>query len=248
MSLKCPLSFQRLKLPCRSTLCTHNQCYDAVSFLQLQEQAPTWTCPICNKTTHMSNLVIDNYVEDILNSTPQSCEQVTIEPNGNWSQGDKTDKSQPTNGVSSQNGDDDDDRDDLIDVSDSRINNLKNEAANTPSILARTPPIASSSRASSTAFGTTPAPGRAGSKRPADTIDLTLSDDDDEPPRPVKRQSYVSPALAATTSTINAANGFGPGPAPNYQRPPSVHPFTIPALPSHPSQNYAPGTRPLPRY
>ena len=59
MSLKCPLSTVRIVVPCRSILCTHNQCFDASSFLQLQEQAPTWTCPVCSKWTSFSSLQID---------------------------------------------------------------------------------------------------------------------------------------------------------------------------------------------
>lgn len=59
MSLKCPLSTLRMVLPCRSTICSHNQCFDAASFLQLQEQGPTWTCPICNKIISFEALVVD---------------------------------------------------------------------------------------------------------------------------------------------------------------------------------------------
>jgi E3 SUMO-protein ligase PIAS1 len=59
MSLKCPLSTLRMELPCRSTVCPHIQCFDATSFLQLQEQAPTWTCPICNKLINFEALVVD---------------------------------------------------------------------------------------------------------------------------------------------------------------------------------------------
>ena len=59
MSLKCPLSTLRMELPCRSTICPHVQCFDATSFLQLQEQAPTWTCPICNKIINFEALVVD---------------------------------------------------------------------------------------------------------------------------------------------------------------------------------------------
>lgn len=40
MSLKCPLSTLRIDLPVRSSFCTHVQCFDATSFLQLQQQAP----------------------------------------------------------------------------------------------------------------------------------------------------------------------------------------------------------------
>lgn len=59
MSLKDPISTLRIDTPCRSTICKHNQCFDAMSFLQLQEQAPTWTCPICNKVVSFGDLAID---------------------------------------------------------------------------------------------------------------------------------------------------------------------------------------------
>lgn len=59
MSLKCPLSTLRIETPCRSIGCAHNQCFDAASYLQLQEQAPTWTCPVCNKYSPFEHLAID---------------------------------------------------------------------------------------------------------------------------------------------------------------------------------------------
>lgn len=62
MSLKCPLSTLRIGIPCRSTVCSHNQCFDATSFLQLQEQAPTWTCPVCSKLVNFGDLEVDLYV------------------------------------------------------------------------------------------------------------------------------------------------------------------------------------------
>lgn len=63
MSLKCPLSTLRIDVPCRSLSCKHNQCFDASSYLQLQEQAPTWTCPVCNKIANFESLLIDQYVD-----------------------------------------------------------------------------------------------------------------------------------------------------------------------------------------
>jgi E3 SUMO-protein ligase PIAS1 len=61
MSLKDPISYMRLSLPCRGTHCSHNQCFDASSFLQLQEQGPTWICPICNKSITFDTLAVDQY-------------------------------------------------------------------------------------------------------------------------------------------------------------------------------------------
>ncbi len=66
MSLKCPLSTLRIDLPCRSINCRHNQCFDATSFLQLQEQGPTWSCPICNNPAPFDKLAVDEYVKSLL--------------------------------------------------------------------------------------------------------------------------------------------------------------------------------------
>jgi E3 SUMO-protein ligase PIAS1 len=59
LSLKCPLSTLRISLPCRSISCRHNQCFDATSYLQLQEQGPTWLCPICNNPAPFESLAVD---------------------------------------------------------------------------------------------------------------------------------------------------------------------------------------------
>lgn len=77
----------------------------------LQEQAPQWSCPVCNQPAPFHNLTIDLYVDNILKSTSSSTDQVTIEPNGSWheqKQGEtpKRPYSNPTP--------DDDDSDDLI--------------------------------------------------------------------------------------------------------------------------------------
>ncbi len=61
LSLKCPLSASRITLPCRSSSCQHTQCFDATSYLQLQEQGPTWSCPICSKPAPFESLAVDEY-------------------------------------------------------------------------------------------------------------------------------------------------------------------------------------------
>lgn len=59
LSLKCPLSTLRMTLPIRGLTCRHNQCFDATSYLQLQEQGPTWQCPICNNAAPFDSLAVD---------------------------------------------------------------------------------------------------------------------------------------------------------------------------------------------
>ncbi|EEQ85871.2 SUMO ligase SizA [Blastomyces dermatitidis ER-3] len=181
MSLKCPLSTLRIAVPCRSTICLHNQCFDATSFLQLQEQAPTWTCPVCNKATNFEALQIDQYVDIILRSTPPSLDQVTVDPDGTWHISRDGDNLTPGGDPSPATDGRDDD---LIEIQDSRVVSLKQEPS-TAMTLHRTPP-AQAGELSSTQSASWPTPNN---KRPASqVIDLTISDDEEEePPRPAKR-------------------------------------------------------------
>ncbi|GAA5871191.1 hypothetical protein JCM1840_000138 [Sporobolomyces johnsonii] len=84
MSLKDPLSFCRIAVPIRSSLCNHVSCFDAETWFEMNEQTPTWQCPICSKTLKVEDIVVDGYFEDILNSCPSNVEAVTVEPDGSW--------------------------------------------------------------------------------------------------------------------------------------------------------------------
>ena len=224
MSLKCPLSTMRIEVPCRSTVCNHNQCFDAASFLQLQEQAPTWTCPVCNKSVSFDHLHVDQYVDDILSNTSNLVDQVTIEPNGKWST--KIEAQQPpksTNRHSSSDADDD-----LIEVQEApRVSSIKIESSHEPAML-RTPPI--SSREPSTSSGP---PTSSSNKRPAaQVVDLTLSSDEDEEPVRVPKRHNTS-GLSSGANNINGldrmpirSNGIAPS-MPN-QPVQSLNPFLAP--------------------
>ena len=180
LSLKDPVAYTRISTPCRSLSCNHNQCFDAAAYLQLQEQAPTWTCPICNKAATWENLALDQYVNDILNSTSPDIEAVTIEPDGRWhiqkeSEGTNR-KPNPTP------SDDDDDDEDLVEIREKPEYRPKVETLTPHSV--RTPPM--SSREDSTA----PSASRSNKRPREDVIDLTLSDEDDAPVPKTQRTSF----------------------------------------------------------
>ncbi|KAI0887413.1 PINIT domain-containing protein [Annulohypoxylon maeteangense] len=190
LSLLCPLTYMRLKTPCRGMSCNHIQCFDANSFMQLQEQGPTWSCPICYKAVPFETLAIDDYVDEVLSTTPDSLQQVTIEPDGQWKT--KTEEPEPSRfrpAVSSKIEDDDD----ISIISDSHgfPNGTSTSTANgrnnysTPSRS-----FAHSGTPSGGARDTSTAP-RSSHKRPAEVIDLTLSSDEDDEPiaRAPKRQN-----------------------------------------------------------
>ncbi|KAK2667827.1 Zinc finger, RING/FYVE/PHD-type [Fusarium oxysporum f. sp. vasinfectum] len=84
LTLMCPLSQKRLELPCRGLDCKHLQCFDATTYIQLQEQSSQWECPICYIYVPFDVLAVDGYMENILHETPKSQERVTIDANGKW--------------------------------------------------------------------------------------------------------------------------------------------------------------------
>ncbi|QIW98430.1 hypothetical protein AMS68_003948 [Peltaster fructicola] len=223
MSLKDPISTSRITVPVRSTICSHNQCFDASYFLQLQEQAPTWQCPLCNKTVSFESLSVDKYFDEILQNTPRSTEQVTIEPNGEWrviTDEEKAPGSAAKNAPRASYDDDFDDDDDLVEL-DGDKQAVKKESTQAALNAFSTPPL--SSREPSVAQSHP----QAGNKRSAAIIDLTLSDDDDddEPIRPSKRtrpddSSRSHPYVHTPTSVLDASSK----PTDALHRPPSVNP------------------------
>ncbi|OAQ62301.1 Zinc finger domain-containing protein, MIZ-type [Pochonia chlamydosporia 170] len=198
LSLKCPLSYMRLDVPCRSLSCTHIQCFDATSYLQLQEQGPQWLCPICNKSAPFEQLAVDEYVRDILANTPSDLENVTIEPNGHWAMKTSRDENLKSNGTTFEDDDD-------LEISEISIVSRRLETPKTNTPIIGTP--ASGGRDSSASaprgIATTSA------KRPAAAvIDLTLSSDDEEPTqRPRKRQNTSATGFQASNgmSFLNEA-------------------------------------------
>ncbi|KIW71164.1 hypothetical protein, variant [Phialophora macrospora] len=188
LSLKDPVGYTRITTPCRGIGCSHVQSFDAACYLQLQEQAPTWLCPICNKAVPWESLALDQYVNDILNLTPRDVEAVTLEPDGSWHLPNQTD----TAGGRTANPtpSDDEDDDDLVEIGDGPGHRQPKLETLTPHSV-RTPPL--SSREDSTA----PSASRRSTnsnKRSRDVIDLTLSEDEDDsgPPPKARRTESVS--------------------------------------------------------
>jgi E3 SUMO-protein ligase PIAS1 len=222
----------RIDTPCRGIGCRHNQCFDALSYLQLQEQAPTWTCPVCNKTAAWEHLVLDMYMMDVLDSTSKSIEEVTVEPDGRWHLGKEADAPAKNGNMNSNlTPSDDGDSDDLIEITDNPAQSVNREY-HPMTLTARsvqTPPLNSryDSRAPSTA-----ASASRPSKRPrTNVIDLTLSDDDDDDQPLVKHQRLsmssstnsfrARPPDRVGTGTPTTGNGYSfflppPNPLPDF--------------------------------
>ncbi len=145
-------------------------------------------CPICNQPAPFENLAVDEYVRDILESTKDSVEQVTIEPDGQWST-QLTEvapkKSRPSNTNTSIDVEDD------ISVVTDNPSHSNGRYGGTPHSYAT--PIRTFMSGGSPSSGSrelSGAPRSGGSKRPAaEVIDLTLDSDEDDAPlfRPPKK-------------------------------------------------------------
>ncbi|KAG7202859.1 hypothetical protein KM043_010009 [Ampulex compressa] len=86
VSLACPLGKMRMSTPCRSSTCSHLQCFDASLFLQMNERKPTWNCPVCDKPALYDTLVIDGYFQEVLNSNKLLPEvnEIQLLQDGSW--------------------------------------------------------------------------------------------------------------------------------------------------------------------
>ncbi|XXH04715.1 hypothetical protein Hte_011137 [Hypoxylon texense] len=196
LSLLCPLSYTRLKVPCRGMACNHIQCFDARSFMQLQEQGPTWNCPICYNPTPFDTLAIDEYVQEVLEKTPDSEKKVVIEPNGEWrTETEEPEPNQPRPAASSSSRIDDDDDLSIIGSHGFGSNGNGVSAGGRNNLSTPSRSLVGGGTPNGDVRGT-PSTQRSGSnKRPAEVIDLTLSSDEDDEPivRAPKRQ-YLGPS------------------------------------------------------
>lgn len=83
VSLKCPVGKMRMTVPCRSTQCNHLQCFDARTFIQMNEKKPTWICPICDRPAEYVTLIIDGLFSEILVKASDSID-IQFTADGNW--------------------------------------------------------------------------------------------------------------------------------------------------------------------
>lgn len=188
VSLICPLGKMRMSTPCRSSTCSHLQCFDASLYLQMNERKPTWNCPVCDKAAIYDNLVIDGYFQEVLASNKLSGDdnEIQLHKDGSWSTHVKSNDTctldTPSKPVQK------------VEVISDDIEVITTDPPK--STISQTSVISSNEPTSTTAPS-------------ADTVDLTLSDSDDD--LPLKRKTVTRSAgqgtgngtIATITSTSN---------------------------------------------
>lgn len=62
VSLVCPISQKRIVSPARGSACQHVQCFDAETYLLMNERRPSWRCTICLRPLPFNQLTVDECV------------------------------------------------------------------------------------------------------------------------------------------------------------------------------------------
>lgn len=90
ITLRCPMSLQRLRTPVRSTNCRHPQCFDLDSYSSSANTAGTtnsvpFKCPICDVPCQADRLFVDGLVREMLDKVAGDDVIIDLEE-GSWRQ------------------------------------------------------------------------------------------------------------------------------------------------------------------
>ncbi|KAJ3319090.1 SUMO ligase siz1 [Boothiomyces sp. JEL0866] len=84
ITLKDPYTRAKLTIPTRSKACKHKQCFEAATFFSLNRNVPTWECPVCYNVINPSDLIVDGYMDEIVQETNDDVDSIVINPDGSW--------------------------------------------------------------------------------------------------------------------------------------------------------------------
>ncbi|KAL1204650.1 E4 SUMO-protein ligase PIAL1 [Cardamine amara subsp. amara] len=84
ISLSCPISRSRIKLPVKGHVCKHLQCFDYWNYVNINTRIPSWRCPHCNQSVCYTDIRVDQNMIKILESVGHTAKYVVISADGSW--------------------------------------------------------------------------------------------------------------------------------------------------------------------
>jgi len=88
LKLQCPITMERVQDPVRGEHCEHTQCFSLDAYLRSNRQMGAfnrrWLCPLCTLILRPPDLQRDSYVASILESTPETVDEVLVADDGSW--------------------------------------------------------------------------------------------------------------------------------------------------------------------
>ncbi|GJX14585.1 zinc finger, MIZ-type containing protein [Tanacetum coccineum] len=84
VSLKCPISFSRIKIPVKGHSCKHLQCFDFNNYVGINARRPHWRCPHCSQSVSFHDIRIDQSMVKVLKEVGEDISYVKISNDGSW--------------------------------------------------------------------------------------------------------------------------------------------------------------------
>ncbi|CAF2260567.1 unnamed protein product [Brassica napus] len=84
ISLSCPISRTRFKLPVKGHACKHLQCFDLWNYVKINTRIPSWRCPHCNQSVCYTDIRVDQNMRKILEEVGCNATDVVISSDGSW--------------------------------------------------------------------------------------------------------------------------------------------------------------------
>ncbi|XP_010533627.1 PREDICTED: E4 SUMO-protein ligase PIAL2 [Tarenaya hassleriana] len=84
ISLSCPISHSRIKLPVKGHLCKHLQCFDFSNYVNINMRKPSWRCPHCNQPVCYTDIRVDQNMVKVLKEVGDNAADVIISTGGSW--------------------------------------------------------------------------------------------------------------------------------------------------------------------
>lgn len=86
VSLRCPLSMERMERPARGAACDHTACFELRSYLEIARQSGRWECPVCHRAAPLDDVHIDHTMTRIIRSLDDrpDVERVMLNADGSF--------------------------------------------------------------------------------------------------------------------------------------------------------------------
>jgi len=87
LSLRCPITRERIRVPGRSLMCPHIQSFCLLSFIKFSLKMPKrkWVCPICGLLLAFDTLIHDKFMNSILEQVQdKDVQEVELHKDGSW--------------------------------------------------------------------------------------------------------------------------------------------------------------------
>ncbi|XVE64772.1 hypothetical protein DITRI_Ditri07aG0128700 [Diplodiscus trichospermus] len=84
ISLKCPISRTRIKIPVKGHACKHLQCFDFNNYVDINSRRPAWRCPHCNQHLCYTDICVDQNMVKVLKEVAEDVSDVIISVDGSW--------------------------------------------------------------------------------------------------------------------------------------------------------------------